>query len=115
MSTPQHTPGPWNTVAYLDERDRRGRNVLVSGDVEGAKFRVHGRNHTIAYTVPNKADARLIAAAPELLAALERIDEEWHLAHDALKAGNRDEVFRLICRWQDGARAALADAKGEQR
>ena len=70
-----YTPGPWSIVAYLDEHDRRGANVLVSEGTLGAKHRVHSRNHCIAYTVPRLEDARLIAAAPDLLAALLRTIE----------------------------------------
>lgn len=71
MNRTKHTPGPWHIVAHLDEHDRRGRNVLVSEHTPGAKFRVHAANFCPAYGIPQVADARLIAAAPDMLAALE--------------------------------------------
>lgn len=61
-----HTQGPWSTVAYLDEHNGRGRNVLVTEGTKGALHRVHAANHCVAYTVPSLADARLIAAAPTM-------------------------------------------------
>jgi len=59
MSESKHTPGPWK---YAPQGDSDGFTVgtdhfVVAGDVELA-------------CPPNEADARLIAAAPELLEAL---------------------------------------------
>lgn len=73
------TPGPWSVVSYLDEHDRRGRNVVVSHDTPGARHRIHSANHCVAYAVPNYDDARAICDADariaELEAALRKIDE----------------------------------------
>ena len=68
-----HTKGPWSIVSYLDEHDRRGANVLVPHETKGARHRIHSANHCVAYTVPTLEDARLIAAAPEMLEALKTI------------------------------------------
>lgn len=100
MST-KHTPGPWRAV---DTRDGGGQWGAV-------------------YAGPNcicggmrEADARLIAAAPELLAALERLTSYAADIHsesdDGVLTPMRDEhpgAWRMI----DAARAALAKAKGE--
>lgn len=67
----KHTPGPWSIVSYLDEHDRRGKNALVTHNTQGARHRVHSANHCVTYTVPTLGDARLIAAAPDLLEAAE--------------------------------------------
>ena len=51
-------------------------------------------------------NAYLIAAAPELLAAMEKLIEHAELAH----WDKQDSVFGITC---DHARAAIAKAKGE--
>ena len=58
MSTPKHTPGPWS-VAIGD-----GCFVVETGHAY-VRFVVHGLSYT-----GDQANARLIAAAPELLRAL---------------------------------------------
>lgn len=112
--TTKHTPGPWHVVAFLDEHDRRGRNVLVSEDTPGAKFRVHAAHFTPAYGIPVREDAHLIAAAPEMaqqlrhtgsfLVALERIFP-LSTPHD-VKANLAAEIAAID--------AALAKAEGRE-
>jgi hypothetical protein len=66
MSETQHTPGPWRMHMSYDRRQ-----YVVTGP-EGEPF----RGHVIAgpTTCPNwQGNARLIAAAPDLLAALEAL------------------------------------------
>jgi hypothetical protein len=61
MSAPKHTPGPWN-VSFCDDDEVRsddGRLLCVTVP--------------LGFDVEEKANARLIAAAPELLAALQEI------------------------------------------
>jgi hypothetical protein len=57
---PQHTPGPWN--AYLPDAD--SEHYYEVHDGYGRTATVYGDDSEAA------ANARLIAAAPELLAAL---------------------------------------------
>jgi hypothetical protein len=59
-----HTPGPWN-ISGTDTRT--GAPAMVSGKGDAAICDLYRRNPD------NEANARLIAAAPELLAALERL------------------------------------------
>lgn len=91
--TTKHTPGPWNwhgpymggayKASGLNEQDLTMVDIYITGD------NAH-------------SDACLIAAAPELLAALERfIDPRELTTHEAQR--NR----------LDQARAALSRAKGE--
>lgn len=54
-----HTPGPWKLDGFLIV-DARGEEVLDLG----------GYSTLMAGRLKNPADARLIAAAPEMLAAL---------------------------------------------
>ena len=88
-TTTQHTPGPWlagQTITAADP-DR----------APGSYERI-----TIASRVNNMANARLIAAAPELLAALIGLLEQADLGEvDA-------ETAPLV----EAARAAIAKATG---
>ena len=82
--TSQHTPGPW----WFAQVDYEGNCVAGAGDHE----------LTVALSRP---DARLIAAAPDLLAALVEAQE----ALDVLADDAADLAMRL--------RAAIARAKGD--
>ena len=101
----KHTPGPWV----------RESGILVLSAFE--KTPNGSKRLTVCRTdnphmgeQEQGANARLIAAAPELLRVAEKIDEEWHLAHDALKAKDHNKLFIYLCSWQDTARAAIAKA-----
>jgi hypothetical protein len=97
-----HTPGPWwwdgkpgesNLRCGDAEQCETDGSVLRYAPYEGMWFSRYGSD------IEDAANARLIAAAPELLAALER-------AADALEAVSQDhEVI--------DARATIAKAKGE--
>ena len=84
--TTQHTPGPW-------ELRRSVRGYWFIDHEQG------GEGYTLTKLDCNEADARLIAAAPDLLAALEELLNALPSAtsHPAIKA----------------ARAAIAKATGE--
>lgn len=69
----EHTPGPWKIT-----EDDYGHEHWLGGDGEG-QICVNGWVNGGCKKYPSKwrklqADARLIAAAPELLEALERIE-----------------------------------------
>jgi len=86
METATHTPGPW----YWDKVSTgHCRHVIV--DSEG---------FTIANPSPmGEADARLIAAAPELLAALQRLlAAESRMGGNNPLAGLCDEARDLVAR-----------------
>lgn len=88
----KHTPGPWRVVDSWNDHMVEGQNgeEIIWQD---------GPHETPTI---NKANACLIAAAPDLLEALENladyIDE---------RAGDNE------CRPLENARAAIAKAKGE--
>src|SRR5687767_11250576 len=95
--TDQHTPAPW-TVQPMDSYWR----------INAANPR--GRIVTLAEVRPRpvgfgEANARLIAAAPDLLAALEAFTQ----APIIFDAGDFDAIAAV----QLQARAALAKARGE--
>ena len=103
--TTQHTPGPWNTDA----------NCIVSGqsnqenaDCFVADCSQHGETEN--YTLQELANARLAAAAPDLLAALQAV---WKFFEPVYVSAMADDTERtaqdeLI----DTVRAAIADATG---
>ena len=88
----KHTPGPWEIDWYIC---REGNKELwrVPRSIGPA---CTDHNHWAGnYITVDEADARLIAAAPDLLAALERIADET--------------AATWVC---DVARAAIAKATG---
>lgn len=61
MSEQKHTPGPW----------KEGDYILWPSHSGDAQFPIHAKKRgRIALALRKQADARLIAAAPELLEAL---------------------------------------------
>jgi len=88
MSEHKHAPGPWK----LGGRDGETRGILDANDDIVGEMR-------LAWPLPKAtANARLIASAPELLAALKRLLFE-ELENDITPA----------C---EAARAAIAKAEG---
>lgn len=88
-----HTPGPWTVGISADN----GIHCVDCEDVEICE--VWGAVRDKVETEESAANARLIAAAPELLEALET-------AAEALEAAEFFEKAAM-------ARAAIAKAKGE--
>ena len=122
----KHTPGPW----YYAENTEFGSTRFYIAQAEGAEFTPHYSDVATVYAetcsgdeMPiQEANARLIAAAPELLEALESaIDSDGGTHYD----GEDDEVGERSCCgevsykphlhdcWVVKARAAIAKAKGQ--
>lgn len=90
-----HTPGPWNL-----ERDCNGVPEFVfGGDTCVCDFGIEA---------PKPEDARLIAAAPELL---EVIREAVDSAEREMAKGRKASPG--LATWLEKARAALAKARGD--
>jgi len=100
----QHTHGPW-TVSY--ETDITG----IENDPDNDCFGIVDVAHVYLREVPGRheANARLIAAAPDLLAALVVLVEE---KVDYMRLNNLGDPEREYATKQ--ARAAIAKATGEQ-
>ena len=79
MSIRLHTPGPW-TVDYTDDNLRIYAGDLLIGEVNGSTEHIEVRGLDEETT---EANAWLIAAAPDLLAALERILARTERGEDA--------------------------------
>ena len=106
MSSPrQHTPGPWSAVPYINGKialeDDQGQGTIALVDTV----------HTIKDPREQEANARLIASAPELLAALagcaDALREAGKDFAQANKLAARPNLYELHER---SARAAIAKA-----
>lgn len=104
--TVKHTPGPWKAVKAahgpIDILDSRGRDVVTvyGGGVE---------------TESQGANARLIAAVPELLQALQELLEAYskpdeRLCCDGRECGCMGSTVHQMA--EHYARAAIAKAEG---
>jgi hypothetical protein len=95
MSAPQFTPGPWGVWSDLDVVSLPSGDTLAT--VYGSPFdRDDAKN-----AANRKANARLIAAAPELYEALAKIADE----NSSFVVGPTARAF---------ARTILAKARGER-
>lgn len=83
-----HTPGPWEVRSYDKDHQRGLHGIFRVGSQLPIVEAVWGRN-----IHESDANARLIAAAPELLDLLQREPAEGHTK-----------------RWQDARKAAIAKA-----
>jgi hypothetical protein len=117
MASP--TPGPWfvgrmyegsRTVAIL--RDWKGPNVALA--VHGPQNWIHAADATEHI----EANAHLIAAAPELLAALKRAVDTIHAWHDMTGNLSEDDkatawrIYRTHAPEMKAINAAIAKAEG---
>jgi hypothetical protein len=102
MKKTQHTPGPWHI-------GRRTRNPAIYSH-DGAEI-------AEMLTVTNddwRDNARLIAAAPDLLAALERAEALLRIAFNP-GIDKNVTLCASSCQWAaNEARAALAKAQGQE-
>jgi len=89
----KHTPGPWSTTKTF------GGQILVHTEANFVVAIVRGYKH------PYKSNARLIAAAPELLDALQLLIDMDVAYQRGPKVGEAVEY----------ARAAIAKATGEDK
>ena len=69
MNANKHTPGPWEAVGNLV----RSPMVQPQGLSKGVQIAECRDAYFLSHTEESKANARLIAAAPELLEALQEM------------------------------------------
>ncbi len=91
----KHTPGPWYAVGYWVEH---GDSVADICTCDPAAIEQEHLGRTSAEI---EANARLIAAAPDLLEALKSMPQSM--------AATDDDLMR----WVEKARAAIAKATGD--
>ena len=101
MSIRLHTSGPW-TVDYTDDNLRIYAGDLLIGEVNGSTEHIEVRGLDEETT---EANAWLIAAAPDLLAALERILARVETLDLFTERGEEAKVV-------EQARAAIGKATG---
>lgn len=97
--TAQHTPAPWRISA------RDGSRYVIPDDEHGSIAKVRLRRSIAANLTELDANARLISAAPELLAALEAM-----IGLTSRPASSSADWNRI----QTQARAVVAKAGGYQ-
>ena len=98
MSEVKHTPGPWQWTQHFDP------TISIYKDGFGTLARLYD---SAAGT--GKANARLIAAAPDLLEALKTLVpmlDEWHKEHPDCVGDKEPHAIKA-------ARAAIAKATGK--
>ena len=115
----QHTPGPWSLSASFDRVERRVQHGDNPPLVWGIASGINSAHPDYMPRAEQIANARIIASAPELLAALERSEEGLRCLLDEvalLRAGANPEpqsdYIRTCALIQ--ARAAIAKATATQ-
>lgn len=104
------TPGPWHWKASLG---RTEMPVLLGADaLPVCDFGMSETYYPVEGTPPEEADARLIAAAPELYEALEATHRL--ISAFALSGFTDDEDGRALYLNQGRISRTLAKARGEQ-
>ena len=96
MSESKHTPGPWEAIHYA--------GTDAYSDVVAGRVALVDGSHSNPLLSPE--DARLIAAAPDLLEALEDC-MALLLSENAWQVGDARRIAAI------NARAAILKAKGE--
>lgn len=99
MDEKKHTPGPWRAGrdgTVVCDAQHSGNHLMREADLSFYD------GHLLAESIANPADARLVAAAPELLEALKRIEQGCSFPSDDVQRAMRDV-----------ARAAIAKAEGK--
>jgi hypothetical protein len=105
----KHTPGPWRVVSFTARGSDDGCYVGISSEHHDCLAEVVIRMKDESPSLELLANAHLIAAAPDLLAALRGLDEALCRAGSPLtKEERHEDRKRLIA-----ARAAIATATGE--
>lgn len=100
--TAKHTPVPWTV-----------RSTCIYTADEHKDWVASCGNGQVARQQINKANARLIAAAPELLEAAKLV-LEWYEAEDDHSGTDFYQRMQMCRDSEDAIRAAIAKATGEQ-
>ncbi|HCI0210619.1 TPA: hypothetical protein NN553_004483 [Pseudomonas aeruginosa] len=97
MSKQSHTPGPWvsrNNMVF-------GGKKCICSNVNAASPTPQNIAEDVAMSIAND---RLMAAAPEMLGALQHIEEYWN--RDSNEQAMTDALWHII----ETAQAAIAKA-----
>lgn len=102
----QHTKGPWLTTNSNAVVSTSNNTIAIPCNRNGEQVAIAGVLSSSVSRSEARANARLIAAAPELLAALEALRQVAVWDDDYTTREEMEKVFAL-------ADAAIAKAKGE--
>lgn len=104
----KHTPGPWDYWSGYNAYDKVEAQITA----EGGDIVIASYNHLIS---EGEANARIMAAAPDLLEALEKIVEYAHQysGRERSQAAAMEIVETPISDDVAAARVAIAKARGE--
>ena len=91
----QHTPGPWRV-----EQNGRASIIICMRDGKAYSFTIA---ETFGYKEERESNARLIASAPDLLAACKRV-AEWGKVHGT------PEIQGILC----DVHSAIEKAEAQQ-
>lgn len=102
--TQSHTPGPWDAMSFHPA----GISIKAEGQVIARTFqRLSSSQSNVTVCVEeSKANAKLIAAAPELLECC----EQELMSYEQM---NQERMFPLDRQFMEKLRTAIAKAKGE--
>ena len=108
MSAPMHTPGPWSVYADMRTDVCRATgdelSYVAGWNIESPAEEIVGCEGIISGPT-SEANARLIAAAPELLEALEEARRQLEYVDGRFPTGTTPAVLARI-------NAAIAKARG---
>lgn len=105
MDTQKHTPGPWRVEHTGDYADDPVKVVKICYPDGQQRHLAKVYDCYLPGDGDGDANARLIAAAPDMLAALEAMRDAWDMeGRESVRA--RGEAMTAI-------RAAIAKARGE--
>lgn len=100
---PQHTPPPWHDTGLPKEYD-----IVIAGDGPSNVCRIPRQS------INAQANARLIKAAPDMLAALEAAQPHIDRQAYVWSAGDSPETFHGTKLWiTDIVAAAISKARGD--
>ena len=101
MSAAQHTPGPWSVEArfgwyHISSEHSIGGELCKSGRQAICAMTHEGKRGSTAYREMFAANARLIAAAPELLDALQMLTRGYGVTFQdqALRSFAQDAIAK---------------------
>jgi hypothetical protein len=107
-----HTPGPWK-VDEMSEMDKNGRvSAKISGPdlkAQGHIAHVYAKGEGAVGLIEQQANARLIAAAPEMLEVLETVKRARLKEH-----AETPESWKALVLLGSQVNGAIAKAKGEE-
>jgi hypothetical protein len=89
----KHTPGPW----FINSRHLEdGGTWITINEVEGSDAGFAAAYSSYVGKDQAIANAHLIAAAPEMLAILEKITRRWNKENDDVYIGEYQEAMEII-------------------